>query len=192
MIRKTGDDIINGEKDKKMTKLIIVCGLSGSGKTVLAKELSKKLGIACLCKDDIKEKLYEGLNLSTPDDSKQIGKPSVDILLYLAEQQLVNGIDVIIESPFNHSEDYPLFENWKKKYNLDLYSVVCFIDFNERKKRFLTRDRHEAHHDKYRVLNPLVEGVEFDYSTMPGRQIRVETNKSVGELAEYVVGEISN
>ena len=43
-----------------MTKLIIICGLPGSGKTTLASELSKQTGIVCLHKDSIKEKLFEG------------------------------------------------------------------------------------------------------------------------------------
>jgi adenylate kinase family enzyme len=40
-----------------MSKVIIVCGLPGSGKTTLSRELSKRLGIVCLHKDSIKEKL---------------------------------------------------------------------------------------------------------------------------------------
>ena len=174
-----------------MPKLIIVCGLPGSGKTTLAKALSKKLGIACLCKDDIKEKLYESMNLSTLEDSKRIGKPAVDIMLYLAEQQLASGVDVIIESPFNFPEDYPLFEDWKEKYNLDLYSIICSTSFSERRKRFLTRKRHEAHHDTQRVSDHLPDSViEYDYATMPGKQIRIITNRKVEELARDIAKNI--
>lgn len=176
-----------------MTKLIIVCGLPGSGKTTLARELSKKLRIPCICKDDIKEKLYESMKLSTLDDSKRIGKPSIDVMLYLAEQQLINKIDVIIESPFNFSEDYPLFEVLVEKYNLDLYSIICSIDFNKRKERFLTRERHSAHHDNQRILDHLPESkTEYDYASMPGKQIRIITNKKANELVRGIVREISN
>jgi predicted kinase len=174
-----------------MTKLFIVCGLPGSGKTTLAKELSKKLSVACLCKDDIKERIYESMHLSTLEDSKRIGKPSIDVMMHLAEQQLINGVDVIIEAPFNFTEDYTIFKDWKEGYSLDLYSIICSIDFDGRKKRFLARERHGAHHDTQRILDHLPEGVtEYDYATIPGKQIRVITNKKVEKLAQDVVREI--
>jgi len=93
-----------------MPKLIIVCGLPGSGKTTFAKELSKKTKIACIHKDSIKERFFESMGMSTLEESKRIGKPVVDVMLRLVEEQLKNSIDVIVESPFNFPEDYPLFE----------------------------------------------------------------------------------
>ena len=134
-----------------MHKLIIVCGLPGSGKTMLADELSKRTGIACLHKDSIKEKLFEGLGMSTLEESKRIGKPSVDVMLYLAEQQIVNGVDVIIEAPFNFPGDYGLFLKWMDQYEIGLYSVVCSIGSEERKRRVETRERHVAHFDSSRT-----------------------------------------
>lgn len=174
-----------------MTKLIIVCGLPGSGKTTLAKELSKKIRVACICKDDIKERLYDSMKLSTLEDSKYIGKPSIDVMMHLAEQQLINGVDVIIEAPFNFSEDYPLFNNWKEKYDLDLYSIICSVDFEERKKRFLKRARHEAHHDTQRISDHLPVGaIEYDYATIPGKQIKITTNKEIEKLVQDIEREI--
>jgi len=93
-----------------MQKLIIVCGLPGSGKTTLAKELSRKLKITCIHKDSIKENLYEILELSTLEDSKRIGGQSIQLLYKLTEEQLENGLDLIIEAPFYFEEDYEIFK----------------------------------------------------------------------------------
>ena len=172
-----------------MHKLIIVCGLPGSGKTMLADELSKRTGIACLHKDSIKEKLFEGLGMSTLEESKRIGKPSVDVMLYLAEQQIANGVDVIIEAPFNFPGDYGLFLKWMDQYEIGLYSVVCSIGSEERKRRVETRERHVAHFDSSRTHDFFPDN-EYDYADMPGKKIRVCTDESVSYLVEKVISEL--
>lgn len=174
-----------------MSKLIIICGLSGSGKTTVASELSKKTGIACIHKDTIKESLYKSLGCSTLEDSKRIGFPSINIMFDLAEQQLANGVDVIMESPLNFPGDYPLFEEWKKKYNVNLFNVICSIDTEERKRRFLERERNEAHHDNQRLTDHPSEGeMEYDYADMPGSQIRVKTDIPVDEIVQNIISQI--
>ena len=172
-----------------MQKLIIVCWLPGSGKTTLASELSKQTGIVCLHKDSIKEKLFEGLHLSTLEDSKRIGKPSIDVMLYLAEEQIANGIDIIIEAPFNFPGDYELFTKWKEKYGINLYSVICSVGIEERKKRFNNRERHHAHFDDLRIIDHFTDN-EYDYASMPGKRILIKTEESVSELVKQVISEI--
>lgn len=174
-----------------MSKLIIVCGLPGSGKTAFSNALSEKIKVACIHKDHIKEQLFESLKLSSLEDSKHIGKPSVDVAMRLTEDQLKNGIDIILESPFYFPEDCVIFEAWQEKYKIDLYSVICSIDFEERCRRFRERERHYAHFDNERSSDHLTVGPEYNYSLMPGKHIRIKTNIPTDELVENVIKQIN-
>lgn len=181
-----------------MSRLIVVCGLSGSGKTTFAEALSKRLNIVCLHKDSIKESLYDVSGGKTIDDSKKLGLWSVRILLSLAEEQIRRGVDLIIESPFNYEEEAKSFASWKEKYSLDFYAVVCGIDEAVRRDRYTERAkrvRHAAHHDLARLDEAMGGTTDktfrlFDYSIMPEKKIFVTTDQPVGELVDRVVAKL--
>lgn len=169
-----------------MQKLIIVCGLPGTGKTTLARELSRKLSIPVIHKDSIKEALYEIQGNSTLEDSKRIGLESIQLLYRFADELLNNGLDLIIEAPFYFVEDYKLFRKWERKYKLKIYSIICKVDETERMKRFTIRKRHKGHHDDERDLDDNSKAKV--YTKLPGKQIEVITNKPTFKI----VSEIKN
>lgn len=171
-----------------MSKLIIVCGLPGSGKTTLARELSRELNIVCLHKDCIKEKIFEIRKGKSLDESKAIGAETMRLFFHLAEDQVKNGVDVIIESPLSFPEDYEKFRQWEVNYGTKIYSIICSIDIEERGRRFALRERHYAHFDKERdVISRHFNGAEYDYKDIPGEQIRMITNKPVRDLVASAV-----
>jgi len=173
---------------KKKTKLIIVCGLPGSGKTTLSKELSKRTKTVCLRKDSIKEALYDIFEMKTLEDSKSIGGKSVELLFNLSEEQLAQGINLIIEAPFNFSDDYKIFKHWQRKYDLDLYSIICSIDDKTRIARINSRQRHHAHHDAER--GDFSMNTRCNYKNIPGIQINVATDKRVTTLVDKILDQL--
>lgn len=172
-----------------MPKLIIICGLPGTGKTTLANELSKKLQIFCLHKDTVKESLYESLKMNSLEDSRLLGYPSVKVTLDLAEENLSRGVDVIIESPFNFENDKTAFEALQKKYSLNIFTIVLQLDDVNRKNRFLKRERHSAHHDTERERQ--YEYTLSIYEHMPEKKIFLNSEKSISDLTEEVLSYLS-
>ncbi len=168
-----------------MSRVIIFCGLPGSGKTTLAKAVAQKLNIVSLHKDVFKESLYEVMSGKTLDDSKITGRYAIEMLLSAARENIENGVDIIIESPFNHPDNINEFGEWKSK-GTSVFVVVCFVDEQERIKRTETRERHPAHHQTTRPAGAIdYSGV--DYSAMPEPRLFLETNKSEEELVETVM-----
>lgn len=173
-----------------MSKLIIVCGLTGSGKTTFAKALSKQLNIICLHKDSLKEDLYKSLELSTLEHSKKLGEISIDLLYGLVEEQIANDVDVILEAPLIFKEDYKIFEQWTKSYEVEVYVLICGIDESQRLIRFMSRERHTAHHDLERGMKATVKFDPKTYHLIPGKKIEITTNKPPEVLAKEVIREL--
>ena len=140
-------------------------------------------------KDSIKDVLFEGLNLSTIEESKYIGKPSIDVMLRLTQEQIVNDIDVIIEAPFNFPEDYALFREWEDRYGITLYSFICCIDTEERRRRIKSRARQGAHFDKSRMEDFFPEK-EYNYTEIPGKQVRICTDRPMANLIKEAIVEL--
>ncbi|TXI33672.1 MAG: ATP-binding protein [Candidatus Moraniibacteriota bacterium] len=170
-----------------MSRVIIFCGLPASGKTTLAKEISRRLNIFCLHKDAMKERMYTLLEGKTLEDSHRYGECVIKMMIALGEDSIENGIDVMLEGPFNHPDNPKRFQEWLEKYDIDLRMIICSIDEEERKRRHETRARHPGHHDQERLnLHPFNPG-SFDYTQMPGRKLFLETNKPTEELAKTVI-----
>lgn len=167
--------------------MIIFCGQSGSGKTTLALEVSQRLNVFLLSKDALKERLYELENCKTLEDSNRIGKISIFLMLDLAEDAIKNGVDVILESPFDHPDNTKRFEQWVSQPSVDIRIIVCEIGEEERKRRIATRPRHHSHHDVTRKMLGHFTKSDFDYLQMPGKKLFLETNKPAKELIEEVI-----
>ncbi|MFD1720425.1 AAA family ATPase [Amnibacterium endophyticum] len=158
-------------------RLVVVCGTGGSGKTVLADALSRRLGIACLHKDAIKAALH---------DAGVVTPRSYEIFLTLVEQQIANGVDLIAEATFHGSDAPELLRRWQRAYDLDVVRVLCRASAATRRTRILIRPRHPAHAEADRQQLERPEPIAA-YSAFPGRHVLVDTEQPLSASLEEVL-----
>jgi predicted kinase len=126
--------------------LTIILGSPASGKTTLARRLSAELSLPCLCKDDIKEALFDSLRPGDRDWSRRLSEASFAALTRLAHTQLAAGNSCIVEG------------NWRESHAAALCSVLsacnacavqicCRAEPEEIVRRFTSRARHAGHLD---------------------------------------------
>jgi predicted kinase len=129
-----------------MAELTIILGVPASGKTTLARRLAVDLSLACLCKDDIKEALFDSLGTGDRRWSGTLSEASFAVLGRLAGTQLALGRSVIIEG------------NWRATHAAVLRAALddgaararqiwCCAEPAEIVRRFTQRKRHAGHLD---------------------------------------------
>ena len=65
-----------------MSKLILITGDLATGKSTLAKNLSKKLLINCFTKDDIKEKFCDMYGFRNREENRQMSVKATDFMIH--------------------------------------------------------------------------------------------------------------
>ena len=129
--------------------LIIVTGSPCTGKSTLARFLSRELSLPMVSKDGIKETLFDTLGFSDRAWSRRLGLSSYALLYYFVELQLAAGRSLIVESNFHAPTAGPAFEALRAKYPFRVVQVFCRTEPQVLMERFKTRaattDRHPGH-----------------------------------------------
>lgn len=131
--------------------LIIITGLPGTGKTTLGKKLAEEFRLPFICRDDIKESLFNSLGWSDREWSIKLGVASYKLLYQNIESLLSAGVPFIVESNFKPAYDNDRFLNLKKKYDFETFQIVCTANgeilFERFKIRSESGERHPGHVD---------------------------------------------
>jgi predicted kinase len=126
----------------KMSYVIIIAGISASGKTVYARHISEKLNIPLIARDSIKEKLHDVIRFDNikRETSKLYGTASYSVLFHIAECLMKADISFVLESNFSPASVDDLMP-LVKLYNYKPLTVLFDADIEVLHKRFLERDK---------------------------------------------------
>lgn len=160
--------------------LLVVAGPPASGKTTRVRLLASALHWPLLCKDTIKEVLFE--QLGTPDraGSQRLGHACVLVLFALARDILRAGASVILESTFTHPDTSGELQALIDQTGARLAVVYCLAAPEVICRRFNARalsDRHPGHQDPHTLTaQGIVDGGWLYRPDYPGQVIEVDTS----------------
>lgn len=172
------------QKENCMTTLIIVSGPSASGKSTLSHRLSKDLKIPMICRDDIKEAMFDSMKkaegVTDRQRSIEYGSAASLILVREVEEFLSAGVSCIIEAKFNPKFSQAELSELIEKTGANAMQIQTVCDgqvlYDRFKHRSLRAERHPGHGDsgnaeefkdellagRYPALNIDAELLEYD------------------------------
>lgn len=166
---------------EKETKLIIIRGNSGSGKTVTAKALQKKFGLnTMLISQDVvrREMLY------TRDGKDTACLP---LILELALYGKRNCKIVILEGILNSRWYKKLFDTLSEEYGDNIYSYYFDIPFEETLKRHRTKpNAHEFGEKEMRSWWNEKDFLGFK------SEVAISKDESQEDIVEMIYNQVSN
>ena len=99
-------------------QLLMLKGFPGSGKSTLGRALSRQLQWPLLDKDDVKDMFSE----QVPDADGL----AYDIILNIVRRQLLQGLNVICDSPLTYKCTYECAQHIASETHAELAIVECF------------------------------------------------------------------
>ncbi|HMH96791.1 MAG TPA: ATP-binding protein [Bradyrhizobium sp.] len=159
-------------------KLIVLSGLPGSGKSMLAEGLSRKLSVPVFSVDPIEAAMWRSAKAQT-------GIAAYDVAIALADEHLRLGHSVIVDAVNAVEAPRAAWRNLASKYQADLKIVECICaDETVHRRRIEARVRNidgMAEVSRARVIERRAE-----YQAWTDRRLTLDTSIDAPEslLAE--------
>lgn len=123
--------------------LILLCGLPGSGKTTLAKELEVKRNAVRLCAD---EWIYDFLeDKSDIVEMDRLRNPVEQAMWTLAKRMLVTGATVILENGFWTRAEREAYREAAENLGAEVELYYLKVELEELKRRLTKRNLQDLH-----------------------------------------------
>ena len=176
--------------------LVLVAGLTGTGKSTVAQEMTRRWGLSYVS-SDITRKTLAGLapeehrylrageGIYTPDFSRL----TYDAMLRQAEEYLREGLSVVMDATFRRSEERERAVEAARRLGADAWVIECFLSEEEARRRLERRfqdgasvsdGRWELYHQQQREWEPVVE--------VPGhRHVMLDTGGSLQDIMRELI-----
>lgn len=165
--------------------LILVAGIPASGKTRFATELSARLQLPLICKDQIKTVLWEKLHSPADaiEEKRRFGVVAYDVAYYFAEELMKAGNCFVFESNFTPASAeilIPLME----KYGYGGVTVLFDAPMEVLHQRFVAREDAADRHPGLLSGEHYKNFEDFEHMAESMRHFQAGENQIVVNTAE--------
>lgn len=164
------------------SSLIVMSGLPGSGKSILAEAIAKELDIPVFSLDTIKALLLKTNLIQNYED----GRPAWAVAAGLIEEQLKLEVSVIVDAVNAEEAAKDTWRKLAKKYNLELKIIECF-NSDSQLHRERIKNRVKNLHGIPEVTWKWVEDRQKVYTDWTESVLRVDMSGELGNATESVV-----
>lgn len=169
--------------------VILVGGISATGKTTIGTRLAEALDMPFFSKDAVKESLFDSIGVGDRAWSHRLSGAAHGVLNLVMRAELRAGRSFVIEANFRPEMDGPKFQGWADEFGFRLAQVLCHARGEVLVRRFEERvrsgERHPGHVDHLNIAafrdyllagrcEPLaVDGPLFEVDTTDFAQVDV-------------------
>lgn len=164
------------------SRLIVVGGPPGAGKTTIARSIADKLSLPLFAKDAIKELLFDMLGAGDVAWSRRLGQTSSQILYHCVEVELRAGRTIVVENAFHRDLAGAALRQLQERYAATCFQLYCFADLAILAARVAARahdaTRHPGHADQLRRDELAAANAAGLYDVLPlsGPVRRIDTS----------------
>lgn len=166
--------------------VIIITGMSATGKTTNGIKIASQLRIPFFSKDEIKEILFNATDNenATYEDKRKIGAASYDILYHDTEVLMKAGCSFILESNFvKQSSD--ILKSLISKYNYNSITIRFEADLKVLHERFLERE-NTTKRPKGLVANGVFDDFkEFEKLSNKCKEFKINDNEIIVDTTDF-------
>jgi predicted kinase len=138
--------------DREAPRLVIVNGLSASGKSTLGKEIAAAFNLPFFSKDDFKEIMFDHLGWSDSIWADKLGAAATEILWSVVDSELRAGRSLVIESNFRAELADEQLRRRRAEQPVHAIELHCVTDRDVSVQRYINRalsgERHPGHGER--------------------------------------------